>query len=166
MSKPVLVSRRRWLLLSGLVAVGGGIGIYAAADEGVPARERVRTDVEPLRSRFRHIGHLTDPHWLVDNPNDSGRDIPDQDPQIRVVGFARLPAGTAGKITGVPAYGFAARDPREVPEPLAEFRPAEARWMSSARYDQRITKALYSGRFHLDPVTDSLYFDTFNPATV
>ncbi|GAA5023281.1 hypothetical protein GCM10025734_80250 [Kitasatospora paranensis] len=93
MGRPAFVSSRRWILLGGLAALAGGAGVYAAtADEFVPDRERVRSDVEPLQRRFLAIGRLSGPHWLGYNPNDSGRELlPDQDPQTRVVGFAHLP---------------------------------------------------------------------------
>lgn len=166
MGEPAFLRRRTLLLLGGLAAVGAGTGVYAAtATRGpVPDRERVRTDTAPLRSRFGALGQLTDPHWLGYNPHDSGREIlPDQDPQIRVVGIARLPAGTAASLTAAPGYGFAPAEPRAVPEGLAEFLPADARWVTSVRYDEHLTKSRYTGRFHLDPVTDSVWFDTVNP---
>ncbi|MFF3458280.1 hypothetical protein ACFYXH_28990 [Streptomyces sp. NPDC002730] len=152
-------------VLSGVAVLGGGTGIYAASgDTSVPDRERVRKDAEPLLRRFRAVGQLADPHWLGFNPNDSGREpIPDQDPQIRVVGIAQLPAGAATSIVRSPAYGFALGSPSKVPEMLEQFLPEQPEWMSSPRYDQHITKSAYQGSFHFDRGTDCVYFDTLNP---
>ncbi|MET9674572.1 hypothetical protein ABZY68_15925 [Streptomyces sp. NPDC006482] len=163
------ISRRHWLWLSGLVVLGGGAagacGSPTAAP--VPDRERIRTDVDPLRHPFRAIGTLSDPHWLGYNPNDSGREfLPDQDPQIRVVGVARLPAGVVASIVGAPGYGFERSAPSETPAALTEFVSANAEWTSSPRYDAHITKSLYRGRFHLSSLTDQVYFDTVNPESV
>ncbi|MEV4561347.1 hypothetical protein AB0K51_30780 [Kitasatospora sp. NPDC049285] len=127
----------------------------------------MRTDIEPLQRRFLEIGRLSDPHWLGYNPNDSGRElIPDQDPQIRVVGIARLPAGTVKSIVSVPGYAFEHSAPAQPPEELAEFLPKNAEWLSSAGYDNHITNFHYPGKFHLAPATDWVYFDTINPEIV
>ncbi len=162
------MSRRNWLVLGGLVAVAAGAGAYAASgDTAVPDRARVRTDTAPLQSRFTQLGQLSAPHWLGWNPNDSGREpVPDQDPQIRVVGIARLPAGRASDITGPPEYAFSPTPPAAVPKALAEFLRAQARWLHSARFDQHVTRSHYRGRFHFDPATDSVWFDTVAPQYV
>ncbi|MFI6416719.1 hypothetical protein ACIBG6_04680 [Streptomyces sp. NPDC050842] len=125
------------------------------------------TDVAPLQRRFGAIGRLSDAHWLGYNPNDSGREwLPDQDPQIRVVGVARLPAGAVQSIVGKPVYAFKPSSPAHAPEELTEFLPEGAGWVGSVRYDRHITKSLYVGRFHLSPTTDHVYFDTVNPEIV
>ncbi|MEU9008835.1 hypothetical protein AB0D12_03420 [Streptomyces sp. NPDC048479] len=155
-------------VLSGVAVLGGGTGVYAATgDSPVPDRVRVRKDTEPLLRRFRPVGQLSDPRWLGFNPNDSGREpIPDQDPQIRVVGIAQLPAGAATSIVGSPAYGFALGSPPKVPEMLEQFLPEHPEWMSSPRYDRYITKSVYQGQFHFDQSSDCVYFDTLNPEVV
>ncbi len=162
------VSRRRWILLSGLVALSGCTGVHPAGSDGaVPDHKKVRRDVEPLQRRFAAVGRLSDPHWLGYNPNDSGREsIPDQDPRIRVVGVARLPAGTVNSIVSATDYAFEPSTPSQLPEELAEFLPKNAEWVSSADYDDHITNSHYPGRFHLAPATDWVYFDTVNPEIV
>lgn len=156
------------MVLSGLFVLGGGaLGCGAGGGSAEPDLRKVNTDVEPLQRRFHAIGRLSDPHWLDYNPDDSGREwLPDQDPQIRVVGVARLPAGTVTSIVGRPAYPFAPATPAQVPQELAEFLPEDARWVSSVGYDKHITRSLYTGRFHLSPTTDHVYFDTVNPEIV
>ncbi|TWE15351.1 hypothetical protein FB465_0244 [Kitasatospora atroaurantiaca] len=127
----------------------------------------MRTDVEPLQRRFLAIGRLSDPHWLGYNPHDSGREwLPDQDPRIRVVGVARLPAGAVKSIISAPGYAFEPSAPAQLPEALAEFLPKNAEWVSSAGYDKHITNSHYEGRFHFAPATDHVYFDTINPEIV
>ncbi|MFD7735391.1 hypothetical protein ACFV6F_34025 [Kitasatospora phosalacinea] len=162
------VSRRRWILLGGLVVLSGCASVRTAAPDGAgPDRRKVRRDVEPLQRRFAAVGQLSDPHWLGYNPNDLGREsIPDQDPHIRVVGVARLPAGTVNSIVSVTGYAFEPSAPSQLPEELAEFLPENAEWVSSASYDNHITNSLYPGRFHLAPATDWVYFDTVNPEVV
>ncbi|MEU7513426.1 hypothetical protein AB0B13_15640 [Streptomyces sp. NPDC042898] len=162
------ISRRGLMVLSGLFVLGGGAaGCGAAGDPAEPAPRKVNTDVEPLQRRFRAIGRLSEPHWLGYNPNDSGREwIPDQDPRIRVVGVARLPAGAVETIVGKRAYAFASSVPSHTPEELAEFLPEGAEWVGSVAYDQHITRSLYTGRFHFSAATDHVYFDTINPEVV
>ncbi|WP_327678461.1 hypothetical protein [Streptomyces sp. NBC_00467] len=169
MTVSISLSRRNWILLGGLTVVGGGTGIYAATDDDPSRtdRERVRTDTAPLRRRFTSIGQLSDPHWLGFNPNRHGREsVPEPDPQIRVVGIARLPAGRAAAVVGLTAYGFSPGVPEPAPKALEKFLPEHARWLTSPRYDRHITQAVYRGRFHFDPGTNSVYFDTVNPEFV
>ncbi|MFF8835563.1 hypothetical protein [Streptomyces sp. NPDC015130] len=163
------MSRRGWLMLGGLLVLGGAGTAACSSEGGGAGRERreVNTDVEPLRRRFRAIGPLSDPHWLGYDPNDSGREwIPDQDPRVRVVGVARLPAGAVSSLVGGTAYSFEPSDPSNPPEELAEFLPENAGWVASVRYDKHITGSRYPGRFHLSPTTDHVYFDTVNPEVV
>ncbi|CAM5274218.1 hypothetical protein SNARM312S_02811 [Streptomyces narbonensis] len=163
------VSRRGWLMLGGLFVLGGSGAVGCASAGGRDERNlrEVNTDVEPLERRFRAIGRLSDPHWLGYDPNDSGREwIPDQDPRIRVVGVARLPAGAVRSVVGEPKYAFGPSEPSHPPQELAEFLPEGAGWMGSARYDKHITRSLYVGRFHFSPTTDHVYFDTVNPEIV
>ncbi|WP_285739105.1 hypothetical protein [Kitasatospora phosalacinea] len=110
---------------------------------------------------------MSDPHWLGYDPNDSGREpIPDQDPRIRVVGTARLPAGAVRSIVSTPGYAFEPSAPARPPKELAAFLPEHAGWLAGAGYDSRITGARYPGRFHLAPATDRVCFDTVDPAIV
>ncbi|MFB7359013.1 hypothetical protein [Streptomyces gardneri] len=163
------MSRRGWLVLGGLFVLGGGGAVACASGDGKAERDlrEVNTDVEPLQRRFGAIGRLSDPHWLGYNPNDSGREwIPDQDPRIRVVGVARLPAGAVTSIVAKPVHAFEPSVLSHPPEELAEFLPEDAAWVSSVRYDKLITGSLYTGRFHLSPTTDHVYFDTVNPEIV
>ncbi|MFB7592221.1 hypothetical protein [Streptomyces sp. NPDC056169] len=162
------LSRRGLMVLGGLFVLGGGaVGCGSADDSPDPDLRKVRTDVEPLQRRFRAIGRLSDPHWLGYNPNDSGREwIPDQDPQVRVVGVARLPAGAAKAIVGRPMYAFVPSPPSDIPEELTEFLPEGAEWLGSVRYDEYLTKSLYTGRFLFSATTDHVYFDTVNPEIV
>ncbi len=162
------MSRRGLLVLSGLLVLGGGaVGCGSAGGPAEPDPRKVNTDVEPLERRFRAIGRLFDPHWLDYNPNDSGREwLPDQDPQIRVVGVARLPAGAVRTIVDKRAHAFEPSVPSHIPGELAEFLPEGAAWVSSVRYDKHVTRSLYRGRFHFSAATDHVYFATVNPEIV
>ncbi|WP_436790103.1 hypothetical protein [Yinghuangia sp. YIM S10712] len=159
------ISRRRWLVLGGAAVAVGGVGWFAAdLGEAEPGRNRVRTDVAPLLRLFSAVGPLSDPHWLDYNPNDSGRELlPDQDPQLRVVGVAHLPEGSVAAVVGVPAFGFDHAEPTGRPKSLERFLPSEARWMHSAAFDVHVTNSRYQGAFYVDRTTDSLYFDAMNP---
>ncbi|MFC9248968.1 hypothetical protein ACFT7S_34550 [Streptomyces sp. NPDC057136] len=83
------------------------------------------------------------------------------------MGIVRLPAGSVAKVLRDPAYAFAPATPGAVPQPLREFVPGQARWMSSKAYDTHLLGPdpgeLTSGRFFLDTAGDRLYFDTINP---
>ncbi|MFF4652221.1 hypothetical protein [Streptomyces sp. NPDC001380] len=172
MDQPIVVGRRRWLLLGGLgglAAVAGGAALLLEADDrdAVPDRGRVRTDTAPLQRRFPAVGRLSDAHWLGYDPDGSGRGaIPNPDARVRVVGVARLPAGAVRAITAVPGRAFAPAEQPRIPQELARYLPADARWTASARYDDLVTRSRYPGRFHLDPVTDTVCFDTLDPVPV
>ncbi|MFF3782640.1 hypothetical protein [Streptomyces sp. NPDC001933] len=164
-------SRRAWLSLGIGVAASAAVGgtVYASADGPVPDRERVRTDLAPLRRRFGEAGRLGGAHWLAYDRDAKDREfLPSPDVRYRVVGVARLPAGTAARTVADPAHTFGPAAPRGVPDVLAEFLPAHARWMTSASYDALLlgpgpVEGLTKGRFFLDAATDTLYFDTVNP---
>ncbi|MFG3055960.1 hypothetical protein ACGFZP_34110 [Kitasatospora sp. NPDC048239] len=159
-------------------------------EESDPDSTRVRTDTAPLQRPFAAIGELSDPHWLGYNLHYESRPlVPDQDPPIRVVGIAHLPAGTAAAITSRPEYAFhpvapadgatpaaptasspgsASLDlllpgPGQLPVPLRHALPVESDWLTSEAYDRTITGSRYQGRFFLDPLSDSVYFDTVSP---
>ncbi|MFF2043649.1 hypothetical protein ACFVVX_24845 [Kitasatospora sp. NPDC058170] len=165
----------------------------APLGETDPDFARVRTDTAPLQRRFAAIGELSDPHWLGYNLHYESRPlVPDPDPPIRVVGIARLPAGTAAAITSRPEYAFHPIEPvdpagpasptastpgsprpdlllpgpGQLPVPLIHTLPVESDWLTSDAYDRTITKSLYQGRFFLDPLSDSVYFDTIAPTVV
>lgn len=164
-------SRRAWLSLgigaAATAAVGGTV--YASADGPVPDHERVRTDLAPLRRRFGEAGRLSGAHWLAYDRDAKGRSyLPSPDPRYRVVGVARLPAGTAARTVADPAHVFEPAAAHGVPDVLAGFLPAHARWKTSASYDALLlgpgpVDGLTKGWFFLDAATDSLYFDTVNP---
>ena len=164
--------RRAWLALGIGTAAAAAVGgtVYVSTDDDpVPDRERVRTDVAPLRRRFGEAGRLGGAHWLAYDRDAKGRSyLPSPDPRYRVVGVARLPAGTAARTVADPAHAFEPSAPHGVPDVLAEFLPAHARWMTSTSYDALLlgpgpVDGLTEGRFFLDSATDSLYFDTVNP---
>ncbi|MGW2177081.1 hypothetical protein ACWCXX_03095 [Streptomyces sp. NPDC001732] len=170
-------SRRAWLALGVGAAAAAAVGgtVYASTDDDpVPDHERVRTDLAPLRRRFGEAGRLSGAHWLAYDQDAKGRGaegrsyLPSPDPRYRVVGVARLPAGTAARTVADPAHAFGPAEPHGVPDVLAEFLPAHARWTTSASYDALLlgpgpVDELTRGRFFLDAATDTLYFDTVNP---
>jgi hypothetical protein len=175
------LSRRAWLALGIGVTAAAAVGgtVYASTDdEPVPDHERVRTDLAPLRRRFGEAGRLSGAHWLAYDQDAKGRSyLPSPDPRYRVVGVARLPAGTAARTVADPAHAFepaaptgpnGPSGPSGVPDVLASFLPAHARWLTSASYDALLlgpgpVDDLTRGRFFLDVATDTLYFDTVNP---
>ncbi|MFD9503082.1 hypothetical protein [Streptomyces sp. NPDC060035] len=168
------VSRRAWLALGigagAAVVVGVGVYAFGGPTQAQQDAERVLTDVAPLQERFGEAGRLSDPHWLVYDPDEAERSrelLPNPDARYRVVGVARLPAGTGASIVATPSYAFAPADPVDVPDVLTEFLPGKARWMSSTAFDEHLlastSEGLTGGRFFLDPSTDSLYFDTVDP---
>ncbi|MFI6965757.1 hypothetical protein [Streptomyces sp. NPDC050255] len=176
MSRSFEVSRRAWLStvgVAGVLAIVCG-GVYAISDtpeaEPLPDHKKVRTDVEPLRKVFGEAGRLSEPRWLLydrDAVGEGRLGPPRPDPRYRAVGIVRLPAGSTAKVLRDPAYSFTPAAPASVPQPLREFVPGQARWMSSKAYDTHLLGPepgeLTSGRFFLDATGDRLYFDTVNP---
>ncbi|THA73050.1 hypothetical protein E6R60_25680 [Streptomyces sp. A0642] len=170
------MSRRAWLsgaaAAGALAAVSGGVYAISRTPEAepLPEHEKVRTDVEPLRKVFGEAGRLSEPRWLLydrDAVGEGRLGPPRPDPRYRAVGIARLPAGSTAKALRDPAYTFTPATPASVPQPLREFLPAQARWMSSKAYDTHLLGPepgeLTRGRFFLDAAGDQLYFDTVNP---
>lgn len=167
-------SRRRWLKLGvgagAAAAVGGGVYAFSGPTPAQRDAERVRTDVASLQSRFGEAGELSEPHWLAYDRDEAERSrqvLPNPDARYRVVGVARLPAGTVASIVTTPSYAFAPAAPADVPEALSAFMPGKAQWMTSTAYDRHLLapgpEGLTGGRFFLDPSTDSMFFDTINP---
>lgn len=176
MKRSFEASRRAWLsrgFAAGAIAAVCG-GVYAISDtpeaEPLPDHKRVRTNVAPLRNVFGEAGSLSEPRWLLYDRDavGSGRlGPPSPDPRYRAVGIVRLTAGSTAKVLRDPAFTFAPAVPASVPQPLREFVPGQARWMSSKAYDTHLLGPepgeLTSGRFFLDAAGDWLYFDTINP---
>ncbi|MFJ8017691.1 hypothetical protein [Streptomyces sp. NPDC096339] len=163
-------NRRRFLLIAGLplLAVGGGMTYLLWPEPPSPNPFTVRTDAEPLNTRFGPwLGELTDPHWLgydIDEAAAGGdRFIPGPDPRIRLVGVARLPAGGAAALAGVPGRTFTPAALPELPGPLKPHLPAEATWQHSPEFDayanHEATDGHPTGRYLIDVARDLVCFD-------
>ncbi|MBV7700481.1 hypothetical protein [Streptomyces sp. TRM70350] len=64
----------------------------------------------------------------------------------------------------VPQRDFQPAAPYQPPGVLTQFMPKSARWVRSESFDSEMTNGTYSGTFHFDPGTDTVYFDTINPS--
>ncbi|WP_132114799.1 hypothetical protein [Actinocrispum wychmicini] len=176
-NKPVLWTALAALLAAALVAAGLTIAFSSPSERH--AGPETRTDVEPLRTRFAAVGDLSDPHWLGYNPRETESSrLPEQDPETRVVGVARLPHGAVRTILDRPGAAFRPADlvgpgfygwpnfPDNLtkpPEQITPHLPGTAKWVASTDYDTSVTHGKYRGRFYFDEATDTFYFDTVNP---
>jgi hypothetical protein len=124
---------------------------------------KVRTDLEPLTRRFPALGPLSGAHWLGTAPGTDSRISVPGPTDVRVVGTARLRAGTVTAITGEAQRDFHPATPTHRPPELEEFLPKSAQWVRSDAFDSEVTGESYAGTFYLDPGTDTVYFDTTNP---
>ncbi|MEU9162019.1 hypothetical protein AB0D29_17315 [Streptomyces sp. NPDC048424] len=167
-AQPGRTNRRRFLLIAGLPLLAvGGLTAYAAWPEPDPSRVRVRTDLDPLKSRFgTYVGELTEAHWLGYDMDESpgDRSIPSPDSRIRLVGVARLAAGGAAAIVRNAEYAFTPAAPASaLPAPLQKYLPADAAWQHSPQYDAYVNRpqsdAVPSGEYHLDEARDLVRFD-------
>ncbi|MDX3533423.1 hypothetical protein PV721_03360 [Streptomyces sp. MB09-01] len=167
-AQPGRTDRRRFLLIAGLPLLAvGGLTAYAAWPQPDRPRVRVRTDLEPLESRFgTHVGELTEAHWLgYDIDEGAGdRTVPSPDSRIRLVGVARLAAGGAAAIVRNAEYAFAPAAPTSgLPAPLEQYLPADAAWQHSPQFDAHANRpqssALPSGAYHFDGARDLVRFD-------
>ncbi|HVK24028.1 MAG TPA: hypothetical protein VM677_21960 [Actinokineospora sp.] len=160
--------------LAAIVVAGGAVGYALTRDTDtgpVP-----RTDLAPLQARFGALGTLSDAHWLGYNPREDGSrsSLPENDPEIRVVGVARLTPGTVTSIIAAhdfrlaelvgPGFSGLPDEFSRPPASIAAHLPPSARWLSSTAFDEETTGKSYRGRFYLDQATDTVYFDTVNPA--
>jgi hypothetical protein len=168
-----------WIGLAVVLAGAGAVTVVATTTHRRDDSTTVRTEVAPLRARFPAVGELFDPHWLGYNPRaNQGSRLPEPDPQLRVVGVARLPPGTVKAITSRPGFDFrpaeligpglhgwpgSPDDLTRPPEPIVDHLPSEARWVGSTRFDISVTGDEYQGRFYFDQASDTVYFDTVNP---
>ncbi|MFD9366612.1 hypothetical protein ACFWA6_02735 [Streptomyces sp. NPDC060020] len=161
-------NRRRFLLIAGLpLLAAGGLVTYAAWPVPNPDKVRVRTDLDPLKSRFgTYVGELTEAHWLGYDMDESpgDRTIPSPDSRIRLAGVARLAAGGAAAITRNAEYAFTPTPPASaLPAPLAKYVPADAAWQHSPQFDEYANRPQSSGRpsgaYHLDEARDLVHFD-------
>ncbi|MBB2915510.1 hypothetical protein FHS43_006831 [Streptosporangium becharense] len=128
-----------------------------------PEEAPVRTDTAPLERRFPVLGTLSDAHWSAVRLGSDSRLSPPGPSDIRVVGLARLEEGRSAALVKERKTGFRPQAPDQVPDSLAGFLPDGAKWVSSEAFDREITGDVYPGGFFLDPVSDSVYFDTLNP---
>jgi hypothetical protein len=144
----------------------GTVTVLAACTSTAKSADgaKVRTDLEPLERRFAALGPLSGAHWLGTALGTDSRVSVPGPTDVRVVGTARLRAGTVAAITGVPLRSFQPEKPIQFPEQLAEFVPKDAKWVRSDSFDRDMTGGTYSGTFYLDPGTDTVYFDTVNPS--
>lgn len=159
-------SRRRFLLGAGvpLLLIGGGIGYARWPEE--EARQKVRTDLEPLNRRFwTALGDVSDAHWLGYDIDETAGDrmIPSPDSRIRLVGMAHLKPGTANRILRDPAHQFEATALTTLPVELKPYVPSAAAWRQSGTYDkgalQEGLDVIPSGSFCFDGIRDLVYFD-------
>jgi hypothetical protein len=151
---------RRGMLALGAVTVLAACTSTAKSADGA----KVRTDPEPLESRFAAFGPLSGAHWLGTALGTDSRISAPGPTDVRVVGTAQLRAGAVAAITGTPQWSFQPETPSQLPQELAEFMPKGARWLRSDSFDREMTGGTYPGRFYLDPGTDTVYFDTINPS--
>ncbi|MGW6706646.1 hypothetical protein ACWGDE_17375 [Streptomyces sp. NPDC054956] len=160
------INRRRFLLGAGvpLLLAGAGLG-YALWPEEEDS-EKVRTDLEPLNRRFwTALGDVTDAHWLgydIDESNND-RSIPSPDSRVRLVGIARLKAGTGNRILRDPAHKFEVTTLSTLPDKLKPYVPSSAAWRQSDTYDSRALaeglNVVPTGSFSFDGIRDLVYFD-------
>ncbi|MGW2748728.1 hypothetical protein [Streptomyces sp. NPDC001450] len=144
----------------------GAVTLLAACTANTKSADgaKVRTDLEPLERRFPRLRPLSGAHWLgIALGTDSRGSVPGPT-DVRVVGTARLRAGTVAAITGASQQTFRPEGPMQLPGSLAEFVPTDARWVRSDSFDHDMTAGMYTGAFYLDPDTDTVYFDTANPS--
>jgi hypothetical protein len=144
----------------------GAVTVLAACTSTAKSADgaKVRTDLEPLERRFTALGPLSGAHWLGTALGTDSRVSVPGPTDVRVVGTAQLRAGTVAAITGVPQRNFQPENLIQLLEQLAEFVPKDARWVRSNSFDRDMTGGTYTGRFYLDPGTDTVYFDTINPS--
>lgn len=164
--------RRRFLMIAGvpLLTMGGGLA-YLLRPE--PYTIPVRTDLEPLNSRFRPwLGELTAAHWLgydIDEPPGGDRSIPSPDSRIRLVGIARLSPGGAATIVRAPDRAFVSATPSALPAALEPYLPSGAAWQRSPEFDahanQDTSHGYRSGEYLLDVARDLVCFDVLHVLT-
>ncbi|WP_194293207.1 hypothetical protein [Actinomadura macrotermitis] len=131
-----------------------------------PEAVKLRTDLAPLKGWFGGLGPMTGAHWL---PKRLGADRPKSRVTIpgptdfHMVGTVRLKAGTVAAITAAPRWHFRPEAPAEPTPELAAFMPGNAKWVRSRDFDDHLAAGSYQGAFHLDPRTDTVYFDIPEP---
>ncbi|MFF2229184.1 hypothetical protein [Streptomyces anulatus] len=127
-------------------------------------KAKVRTDPVPLERRFTLLGPLSDVHWLgIPLGEDSRISVPGPT-DVRVVGVARLEAGTGAAVVAVPQRDFRPGQPARVPKKLAALMPEGAAWLRSEAFNQEVTGGRYTGAFYVDAGADRVYFDTVDPS--
>ncbi|MFF3014193.1 hypothetical protein [Streptomyces sp. NPDC057939] len=165
--------RRRFLALTGgaalLLTAAGAAALWPDSEpepESEPDRRRVRTDTEPLNSRFEQaLGALSDPHWLGYDIDASSADrfLPGPDSRIRLVGIARMRPGAAAGIVERSGHAFVPAALPDPPSPLRSHVPAGARWRTSPGFDTAANRpgpaVVPSGTHHFDAALDLVWFD-------
>ncbi|MEU4097258.1 hypothetical protein [Streptomyces sp. NPDC026673] len=157
------MTARRTVLAAGAALLATGCASRRPEAERRKAAEGpVRTDAAPLERRFPLLGRLHGAHWLgydLVGGND-GRWVPGPS-DIRVVGVAALVDGRFAALTA--RHAFSPAHLPVLPDRLAGFLPADARWLRSGSFDTEITADAYSGSFFLSEARGLVCFDSVNP---
>lgn len=131
-----------------------------------PAKEcTVRTDSDPIKKRFPQFGEPKRSHWcsIVLGKGDSRVPGPTD---VRLVGVVEVTPEVMEKISGADPSGFAPARPEDVPSPISEAFPEirEGKWVESARFDESVTRGLYTAGFCLNRSAHLILVDSVNPA--
>ncbi|MGW6686399.1 hypothetical protein [Streptomyces sp. NPDC054961] len=148
-----------------LVLAGTGWGVAAAMTGDEDPKRGIRTDLEPLNTRFApYTGELAGAHWQAYDIDDRGDrlTVPSPDRRIRLVGVARLGAGSARRALDGGSTFFPSA-PRDLPGPLKPYLPADAQWQRSAHFDTLVAgsdaETAGTSEICLDVQRDLMYFD-------
>ncbi|MET9881906.1 hypothetical protein ABZZ20_01885 [Streptomyces sp. NPDC006430] len=125
----------------------------------------VRTETDPIASRFPELGRIGSTTWCGMQPASAGRLAGAPGPtDVRLFGVLR-PQDVAAVRAYLddPSYAFAAAVPQDVPEKIRDVLPTGARWVSSETFDALVTGGHYDGDFYVDAVSGQVVFDCMNP---
>ncbi|MFJ1757797.1 hypothetical protein [Kitasatospora sp. NPDC088134] len=161
-----------FLAVGGLVAAVGAVALVDRADRA--SRPEItdvhgwqttglRTDRDPMVTRFHRFGELAEAHW-VSSWRGSSRDlVPYQDNRYYLTAVLRLTPGRVARLFGTrptvatPLPGFTDAVPADpgLPGELAPHTPGAAAWVTVPELEPLLVRARQS-RTYFDPADDTV----------
>ncbi|MER7465926.1 hypothetical protein [Streptomyces sp. NPDC097981] len=122
----------------------------------------VHRETDPVSARFPELGPVASTAWCGMQPS-SGARVPGPT-DVRLFGVLTPQDAAAVRMyLDDPSYAFAPATPEDVPAEIRSVLPADARWLSSRKFDTLVGGGRDDGDFYFDRASGQVVFDCMNP---
>lgn len=119
----------------------------------------VRTDLNPITTRFPALGEIAQVRWLGSLAGNTGGDLPGPS-DVRIQALVTLTATSREAILSRYHWQPAPADwTSKVSDDLRPFLPADATWHQSEEFTADICQHRYSGSVVVDTTSGTVYLD-------